>query len=71
MPAIKREREREKYILNIFIRSKSGLLFPANDRRQMHRKNIGAAHGYQSGLLLHHGSGMGTTLRDLSVQRLR
>lgn len=59
---------KETYIPYVFIRPKSRLLLPANDRRQMHRENIGASHGHESGLLLHHGSGMGTALRDLSVQ---
>lgn len=54
-----------------FLRSESRLLLPANDRRQMHRQDLGATHGHEGGLLLHHGSGMGPPLRDLSVQRFR
>lgn len=52
------------------IRSKSRVLFLANDRRQMHRENLGIAYGHEGGLLLHHGSSVGTALRDLPVQRL-
>lgn len=52
-------------------RPEGRLLLPANDRRQMHCQNFGATHGYEGGLLLHHGGGLGSALRDLSIQRLR